>query len=81
MADKLTINGKGEIMLQPDITPAEAALQAAVLLGSPEAIDKVYELYPQTSHGGGCAYRHKGECDCIKADMAAVLDEHGIDIP
>ena len=77
----MTINDKGEILLQPDITPAEAALQAAVLLGSKEALDKVQELYPQTSHDGGCAYRHKGECDCIKADMAAVLDDNGIDIP
>ena len=44
--------------------------------GDTIALDAL-ELLSDESHDGDCSYRCKGECDCSKATIYAILEAHG----
>lgn len=61
----------------PDITvPADPAF---VIKGNLFAAELLAKIYAFTGHGRNCAYRHKGECNCLRNEMAVALDEAGVE--
>ena len=45
--------------------------------GETVALETLKGMYDSMSHDADCSYRHKGECDCVKNDIAMVINDKG----
>lgn len=56
--------------------PADPAF---VIKGNLFAAELLAKIYAFTGHGRNCSYRNKGECDCLRNEIATALDDAGVE--
>lgn len=64
----------------PDLPDVLIADPAFVIKGNLFAAELLAKIYTGTGHGRQCSYRNKGECDCLRTEMATALAEAGFGI-